>query len=243
MILLENKKIISLILRVMCILLSYGISVQIKTTNNIGTTRGTSAIENELRDKVLKEKEKFDNLFELVEKTEKELEKQRNGATKNNEELKQLENTITQGNKVLGLSEVTGSGIIVTLNDSQEILPSNYLGDPNDLLVHDVDIIRVVNELKNAGAEAISVNGQRIVTTSSIECVGSVIKINGTKVGAPFEIKAIGLQEALINVNRSAGYLSNMKEYWGLDVNVKKEDDIVIPKYTGLMKFQYGESK
>lgn len=239
----ENKKVISLILGTMCILLSYGIAAQIKTTNNTGISRGTNAIENELRDEILKQKEKYDNVYELLEKAEKELETERTDASKNNQELAQLESTIIDGNKVLGLTEVTGSGIIVTLNDNQKISPSNYLGDPNDLLVHDTDIIRVVNELKNAGAEAISINDQRIVTTSSIECVGSVIKINGTKVGAPFKINAIGLQEALINVNRSGGYLWRMKEDWGLDVNIKKEDNIIIPKYTGLIKFEYAESK
>ena len=58
-----NKKVISLILGLMCMLLSYGIAAQIKTINGTGSTMSTNAKENELRDAVLKSKEKYDNLY------------------------------------------------------------------------------------------------------------------------------------------------------------------------------------
>ena len=56
--------------------------------------------------------------------------------------------------------------------------------DPNSTIVHAEDLISIVNELKNAGAEAISINDQRIVSNTVIECIGAVIKINGQRVGA-----------------------------------------------------------
>lgn len=240
----NNKIIISLILGAMCILLSYGIAAQIKSTNNIGVSTSTNAHENELRDEVLREKEKYDNLYKELEEAEKLLEKERTKATKNNEGLEDLENTIKAGNKSLGTTEVTGEGVIVKLNDNQKLTVNNYLGDPNDLIVHYSDVIRVINELKNAGAEAISVNEQRIIATSSIECDGNVIKVNGEKIGAPFEIKAIGFSEYLSGaVNRQGGYLMNLREYWGIEATVEKSDNITIPKYTGVIKFNYAESK
>lgn len=240
----NNKIIISLILGSMCILLSYGIAAQIKSTNNIGVSTSTNAHENELRDEVLREKEKYDNLYKELEEAEKLLEKERTKATKNNEGLEDLENTIKEGNKSLGTTEVTGEGVIVKLNDNQKLTVNNYLGDPNDLIVHYSDVIRVINELKNAGAEAISVNEQRIIATSSIECDGNVIKVNGEKIGAPFEIKAIGFSEYLSGaVNRQGGYLMNLREYWGIEATVEKSDNITIPKYTGVIKFNYAESK
>ena len=112
-------------------------------------------------------------------------------------------------------------------------------------ILHDVDLIRVVNELKNAGAEAISINNQRIISTSAIECDGNVIKINGEKIGAPFEIKAIGLPESLMSTYRFAGYLDYLENDRFLDVTVQKADKekIKIPKYTGIIKFEYAESK
>ena len=241
-----NKKIISLILGLMCVLLSYGIAAQIKTINGTGSIMSTNAKENELRDSVLKSKEKYDNLYQKLEEAENQLEVERANSTQNNTELTDLENEIKDGNKILGLSEVTGNGLIITINDNQDISLNSWFADPNLLVVHDADLISVVNELKNAGAEAISINEQRLVTTSAIECDGNIIKVNGEKIGAPFTIKAIGLPEVLINVDRFGGYLDNLRETRYLKVSIEKATDkktITIPKYTGVMKFQYAISK
>ena len=153
-----NKKIISLILGLMCVLLSYGIAAQIKTINGTGSIMSTNAKENELRDSVLKSKEKYDNLYQKLEEAENQLEVERANSTQNNTELTDLENEIKDGNKILGLSEVTGNGLIITINDNQDISLNSWFADPNLLVVHDADLISVVNELKNAGAEAISIN-------------------------------------------------------------------------------------
>jgi len=240
-----DKKLISLILGLMCLVLTYGIAVQIKTVNGTGTTVSTNSSENELRDAVLKEKEKYDNLYKELEYMENQLEVERANSTQNNEELTDLENSIKEGNKILGASEVTGQGIMITVNDNQKISLNSWLADPNLLLVHDTDLLHIVNELKNAGAEAISINEQRIVTTTAIECDGNVIKINGEKIAAPFEIKAIGVPEALISICRFGGYVDYLEEERFLDVTVKTfdKDKITIPKYTGVMKFEYAESE
>ena len=108
-----DKKIISLILGLMCVVLSFGIAVQIKTINGTGTTISTNAKENELRDAVLKAKEKYDNLYKELEKMETQLENERTNSTQNNAELTQLENSIKDGNKILGLSEVSLSVLLM----------------------------------------------------------------------------------------------------------------------------------
>lgn len=240
-----NKNKISLILGIMCMLLTLGTVIQIKTVSGTGTTISTNAKENELRDAVLKAKEKYDNLYEELERIENQLEAERTNSTQNNTELTELENTIKQGNKILGLSEVTGHGLIITVDDNDKIALNEWLFDPNWLIVHDTDLINIINELKNAGAEAISINDQRIVTTSAIECDGNVIKINGVKIGAPFEIKAIGFPETLINIDRFGGYTQILRETRKLKVSVEKSDKekITIPKYTGVMKFEYAQSQ
>lgn len=239
----NSKYKISIIIGSMCLLLSLGIAVQIKTIKNIGTsTTSTNETENKLRDEILKTKEKYDNLYSELENMEDQLEAERINATNNNSDLENLEQSITEGNKILGLTEVKGQGIIVTLNDNQLLTSNNYILDPNSALVHDMDVIKVINELKNAGAEAISINDQRIISTTAIECDGNVIKVNGIKVGAPFEIKAIGLPEYLINVKRYGGYLMYLEQR-GINVSVNKSDQITIPKYTGVIKFEYAVSK
>ena len=164
--------------------------MQVKTINSMNTKYSTSSTVNDLRDEVLRYKEKYDNKYNELEKAEAELEKERESTTGNNDELTKLEEQIKEGNKLLGFTEVTGEGIIVTLKDSTSPTLSTVV-DTNQLVVHDMDVLSVINELKNAGAEAISINDQRLVDTSAIVCDGNVIQVNGQKIGAPFEIKAI----------------------------------------------------
>ena len=239
-----NKNKISLILGIMCLLLTLGTVIQIKTVSGTGTTISTNAKENELRDAVLKAKEKYDNLYENIERIESKLETERTNSTQNNAELTEIENTIKEGNKILGLSEVTGDGIIITLNDGQVNPLNGWYIDLNDFIVHDRDLIRIINYLKNTGAEAISINDQRIITTTSIECDGNVIMINEEKIGAPFEIKAIGFPERLINIDMPGGYVQQLRNR-GVEVTVTKSDKekITIPKYTGIIKFEYAQNK
>lgn len=236
-----NKKIISIVLGGMCLVLVYGICVQIKTINNTNSSHSTSSTVNNLRDEVLRYKEKYDNRVEELEKAEAELEKVRETTTGNNEELTNLEEQIKQGNKMLGLTEVTGEGVIVTLNDNTTTSTSSVL-DISTLVVHDTDVLSVINELKNAGAEAISINDQRLVSTTAISCDGNVISINGQKVGAPFEIKAIGLSEQLAALSRPGGYLSVLKDY-GIEAELVKSNNVTIPKYNGAIKFKYAQNQ
>ena len=237
-----NKKSISLVLGIMCLILTYGIAVQVKTVSGTGTAVATTTSENQLRDAVLKAKEKYDNLYEELERMESELETERTNSTQNNTELEQLENEIKKGSKILGLSEVTGYGIIVTVDDNKNVSLKNII-DPN-WLVHDLDLIHIVNELKSVGAEAISINGQRIITTSAIECDGNVVMVNGEKISAPFEIKAIGLPESLMSITMYGSYVYNL-ETERLDISIEKSDKekITIPKYTGVIKTEYTETE
>ena len=227
-----NKIKISIVLGIMCFALTFGIFLQIKTVENSNMQVSQNYEENNLRAEVLKFKEKYDNKLKEVEKAEETLEKERESATKNNSELENAELQIKKANKILGLSEVKGPGVIVTLKDSKTN-SANVL-NINDLLVHDLDVLSVINELKNAGAEA-------IISTTAISCEGNVININGEKVGVPFTIKAIGLPESLDALSRPGGYLEILKRY-GIEAELKKSNDITIPKYTGKIEFKYGKS-
>lgn len=230
-----NKKKIALVLGIMCFALTTGICIQIKTVKNSNSTVSQNYEENNLRAEVLKYKEKYDMLLEETEKVDEQLQKEIEKATENNSELEESKNKINEGNKIIGLTEVTGSGVTVVIEDSD--IDSNSVIDPNDLLVHDKDILKVVNELKNAGAEAISINEQRVILTTSIICGGNIININGERIGAPFEIKAIGSPEALANLERPGGSLSRLKER-KIKVSLKKDNNITIPKYSGVLNFK-----
>ena len=161
-----DKRLISIVLGVMCFALSLGICVQIRTVKNSNSTVSQNYEENNLRAEVLKYKEKYERKSKELEDAEGKLEIERQNSTQNNEELEKKEEEIKQGNKMIGLTEVTGPGVIVTLSDSKK--DSNSALNPNSLLVHDADVLSVINELKNAGAEAIAINEQRLIPTSSI---------------------------------------------------------------------------
>lgn len=235
----DNKKTIGIVLGIMCFALTLGICVQVRTVKSTNSKISQNYEENNLRAEVLKYKEKYENKYEELEKAEAELEKERQNSTQNNEELENKEKEIQQGNKIIGFAEVTGPGVIVTLGDSKK--DASSVLNASELLVHDADVLSVINELKNAGAEAISINNQRLVPTSSIICGGNIIDINGEKVGAPFEIKAIGLPEQLAALSRPGGYLEILKNAT-VEVSLKKSNSITIPKYTGAINYEYAKS-
>lgn len=236
-----NKKQIAITLGIMCFILTIALSVQIKTMNDASSTASQSLVDNKLRDEVLKWKEKYDNISEELKNSEKELEEIRQVATKNDTTSQAKEEELKKNNTLLGLTDVKGGGIIIELQDAMatdtdSLLPIDNL---NKKLIHNNDLLAIVNELNNAGAEAIEINGQRIVNVSAITCEGNVVKVNGEKIGSPFIIKAIGSQGLLFGqITRVGSYIESMKND-GIIANVKKEDNITINKYSGVITFKY----
>ena len=88
------------------------------------------------------------------------------------------------------LTNVKGPGVSVLIEDSLKPVQSGE--NPNLYVIHDEDILRIVNELRAGGAEAIAINDQRLIGTSEIRCSGPTITVNGKVFGAPFTVKAIG---------------------------------------------------
>ena len=235
-----NKKQIAILMGGMCCLLTLGICVQVKTIKNTTSAFGKTQTENELRDSVSRWQENYKNAYEKLSKKEDELEALREQAASNSENSNHLTESLAEYNTLLGYSELVGPGVIVTLNDGDPLLNNAFL---TNYIVHDEDIFEVVNALRNAGAEAISVNGQRIISSSAITCVGNVIKINNQKIGAPFVINAIGSSTWLESSLTMAGGYLDWIESQGVQVEVKKveKSEIIIPKYEGVYKYQYAE--
>lgn len=235
-----NKKQIGITLGIMCFILTFAIVVQIRTMNTANSTASQTLADNALRDEVLKWKEKYDNVSEDLKKAEKNLEEVRQSATQNDTTSAAKEEELKKNNMLLGLTSVKGSGIVIELEDGKSESSILSMEDSSNKLVHNDDLLSLVNELRNSGAEAIEINGQRVVNSSAITCEGNVIKINGERIGSPFTIKAIGSQGLLYGqMTRVGSYLDLMKER-GVDVKeVKQLDDITIVKYNGTMTFKY----
>jgi uncharacterized protein YlxW (UPF0749 family) len=139
-----------------------------------------------------------------------------------------------------GLIAVRGPGIRVTLTDSTRDLA----GRSDDLLVHDFDLRDVVSLLWLAGAEAISVNGERVVLSTSVYCVGSTILVNDTRLGPPYTILAIGDPDRLGDYLRNSGYLRDLKERvdrFGVGLTFAPSEFVTIPAYKGSIVQQFVE--
>lgn len=238
-----NKKKIAITLGIMCLMLTTAIVIQVKTMNSAGSTASRTLVDNELRDNVLRWKEKYDNLSENLKKAEKKLEEVRQDATQNDTTASAKEEELRKNNTLLGITNVVGPGIMIEIEDGKLESSIFSMDNVSDVLVHNDDLVSLVNELKNTGAEAIEINGQRIVDTSSITCEGNIIKINGEKIGSPFIIKAIGSQALLYgSITREGSYLDLMKERGVSVKNVSQEDEVHIQKYSGTVNYKYMQS-
>lgn len=136
-----------------------------------------------------------------------------------------------------GITELTGSGVEVTLKDSN--VSKKLTDDPNLYIIHDEDVLQVVNEIKAAGAEAVAINGQRVIATTGISCSGPTIRINKKALVPPFIITAIGSPETIEGALKMRGGVTDYLQFLGIQVSVKKLEQLAIPAYTGSIKSDY----
>jgi len=137
-----------------------------------------------------------------------------------------------------GTIDVKGEGIVVTL--SEDKTGANSANSAPTIL--DIDVRQVVNELASAGAEAISVNHERIISTSKIMTVKgeSLININGNKYRSPFIIESIGNPEALESILKDDNIINALKLF-GFQVKIEKANKLIIPKYSGNKQLKYAQ--
>jgi len=237
-----DKKKVALILGIVCAILTYAILLQMNTVKNMTNEVGTIISDNnDLKDQLLKWQENYKKMHERLEEKEAELETIRAVAASSNTEDQSKENELKENNKLLGLTEVKGKGVIIKLDDNRAVKQDEILGDISSFLVHEEDLLQIVNELFNAGADAVSINDQRIVSTTSILCDGNILRVNGEITGVPITIKAIG-DWIYYNLNRPQGYLDIMRND-GVIVELEQVDEITIPKYTGTYNYKYISEK
>ena len=209
-----------------CIILGIMLAVQFRTNKDISSTVPFQRIE---------------DLSQQLIKAEKEIKE----LTKQNEELKQkseeelIAKNLQTTQMAAGLIAVEGPGIIITIDDSKRV---GKLGEnPNLYLIHDDDILKVINELWAAGAEAMSINEQRIVTNSEIRCAGPTLSVNNTRSAPPYEIKVIGNAKNLESSLKMRGGVIETLQFWGIQVTIQNQYVIKIPKYIGSIQYEYAK--
>lgn len=236
------KKTLNIVLiGIVCFILTFAISMQAKTIKNTELITNRTSANTELRDNAIKWQEKYYGIISDLEKAENDLKKVRNTSLQNNPEAIEKENELLKNNILLGTTDVSGPGVTITLQDSEYATNKNIgiADDIKNYLVHDANLREIVRILKSSDAEAISINEQRVVSSTAIICSGNVIRVNDEKVGSPFTIKAIGspellygnLQNTIKNLNKS-----------GITVKIEKNENLDIAKFGGTIRYEYARS-
>lgn len=128
---------------------------------------------------------------------------------------------------IAGLTDVAGEGVVISLNDAEDPGLDNIM----NYIIHDEDVWNVVNQLRYAGAQAISVNNERVIATSELLCAGPTIKVNNNRYAVPFEIKAIGDAAELYSHMKDSEIIKELIG-GGKRVTLTQGKDILIPKFS-----------
>ena len=188
--------------------------------------------ETELRAELSSWKTKYEEASKLLEETKAKISEYEQTMANNEESSKLLKEELNQAMIKLGKTDVTGSGIVVTLKD-------------NDMAYIDAyDLYKLVNELRLAGAEAISINDIRITAMTDIKWIANgLIRIDSSPVTSPYVIKAIGDQTYLESglTLKTYGYMDYVIKSNDKTGVIERQDNITIKASTVDMTFEYAE--
>lgn len=227
----KGKITVSITIVIACFVLTFVMFMQFKIVNQTDITSIETMRKSELRTELANWKAKYDEVEQQYEEVNAKISEYKTSSETNNQNGELLQSELEQVNMALGKTDVQGSGIIITLRDSDNEEIAKYNAD---------DLISIVNALKSAGAEAISINDERVINmTDMVTINNSFIKVNGQRVLAPYIIKAIGdqsyLEGALIG---NGGYVDLLRKD-RRDVTIEKENKIKINKYNGDITYKY----
>ncbi len=193
-----------------------------------------------MKDEIAGSTDEIENLNKLIDEKNMKLNLMKKAIEEDDDSLEKYINEETESIKlVAGLKDVKGPGIKLIIGDNEE---RQLIGDNiQDDIIHDSEVQIIINDLKNAGAEAISINGERLTYKSEVKCGGPIIRINGKSSANPFVINVIGDPELLyssVTAKKSFGW--TLKEVYNKKVEVEIKDEIFIPKYDWLdSSFKY----
>ena len=212
------------LIALVCVLIGFMVAVQFRTAQDAKGSLSQQRIE-EISDRLLQTEHERDELSEELHKM------QTAAASTDNQQDKDLLRYRA------ALVPLEGEGVVVRMDDSTK--PVKAGENPNLYVIHDDDLLRVVNELRAAGAEAIAINGQRLTGTSEIRCAGPTLSVNNVRSSAPFEIRAIGDKKSLENALRMRGGVAETLGVWGIQLDIKASNDVYIPPYRGSIRQSY----
>lgn len=226
----KGKMTLTIVLGIVCFVLVAVMFAQFKTVEQTDIAAIETMREAELRTTLASWKTKYEEIEKKLDETNEKIAEYKQKSENDQETRDLLESELKEANLLLGKTEVVGEGVIVTLEDNDEAEIDLY------------DILQLLNELKLAGAEAISINGIRIVNTTDLALVqDTFITIDGNRLNSPYIVKAIGDQVKLESglMQKESGYMDRMIKPMDKTATVERSDNIIIPKYEGQMTTKY----
>lgn len=220
---------ITITIGIMFLILTTIIFVQFKTIKQTDITSIENMREDELKSEISNFKQKIAEVEKQIEETDLKIKEYEETIATGKQASELLEKELEQQNNILGKNDVKGAGIIVALTDTRA------------QKITSEDLRQLLNQLRADGAEAISINGQRIVYDSYVvDLGGTYISVNGERIVSPYEVKAIGnptyLESGLSK--KQYGYIDTKLEE-GKDVVLERKDEILINAYTGDLNMEY----
>lgn len=233
----KEKLVMSITIGIACFALMLVMFMQFKVVKQTDIMAIETMRESELKLELSSWTEKYNELNERYEEVIAKIEEYKNERVSDEKTSQLLETELQQLNEALGKTDVEGEGIVIQLTDMEGTQLSE------DVLVErieDDDLLVILNQLFAAGAEAISINGHRIISTSSIVDIGvEFIKVNGKPVQSPYVINVIGDPDYLKSaVSGKGGRVSELKEL-GHQTSVDTNNKILIEKYNGEINSKY----
>ena len=227
----KGKITMTITIAIACFALALVMTMQFKIVNETDITSIENMREAELRTELANWKAKYEETNKKYLETVAKIEEYKQNQQSNEETEKLVNEELEQVNLILGKTDVQGNGIEVILRDTD----NEEIGS-----ITAANLLIIINALKQAGAEAISINDERIVNMSDIVDINnSFIKVNGQRILAPYVIKAIGNQTYLeSSLLGNGGYVDELKKI-GHDVSIEKIDKLKIDKYNDEMTTKY----
>lgn len=230
----KEKTIISLIIGSMVFVLTMVIFIQFKTISHTDINALETLQQSELRTEIATIKAQYDETLTKFEETNSMIKDYEESINTDKEASVLLQEELIKSQNLLGKNQVQGEGVIITLTDVE-------VGKYGKITA--ADLIELLNYLKTAGAEAISINDQRIVFNSYVvDITGGFIGVNGRRLVSPYQVKVIGdityLESGLSQ--KQYGYIDS-KTNQGKSVILEKSSDILINAYNGSLKFKYAK--
>lgn len=226
----KNTIAISLIAGILSLLLICSMLIQFKTVSKSKEQDVEGLRNDELKRQIATYKSRYEETKAQYEENQNKIQEYSATIHDNDASTSLIDKEIEESNTMLGLTDVEGEGVIVTLRDTDDAI---YTAE---------DLRTLVNELKYAGAEAISINDNRIINlTDIVSITDSYIVINAnSRISSPYVVKAIGDKTYLsstLNIKNS-GYVDLMKINY-LDINVEQSNNILIKKYDKEIEAKY----